>query len=186
MDGKWRTHKHRDVYENEWCTVSLVDVELPDGTRIEHHAVRQPKSEEGGAGVLAVNEDGHVLLMWRHRFITDTWTWELPGGMVERNESPARAAEREMAEETGWRPGKLAKSITFQPMNGLIDHTFHCFTATSATFEGPGRDPNEAADIAWMSATEIRTAIDKGDVRDGITLTALLHAFAFGPLRSEG
>jgi len=35
-------------------------------------------------------------MMWRHRFITDSWAWELPMGLVEENETPEEAAAREV------------------------------------------------------------------------------------------
>jgi 8-oxo-dGTP pyrophosphatase MutT (NUDIX family) len=52
--------------------------------------------------------------MWRHRFTTDSWAWELPMGLVEESESPEGAAAREVLEETGWRPGPIAyeKALT--------------------------------------------------------------------------
>ena len=34
-----------------------------------------------------LDEDrAHVALMWRHRFPTDSWNWELPGGLVDHGE----------------------------------------------------------------------------------------------------
>jgi 8-oxo-dGTP pyrophosphatase MutT (NUDIX family) len=35
-----------------------------------------------------VNDRQEVLMMWRHRFITYSWAWELPMGLVEEGESP--------------------------------------------------------------------------------------------------
>jgi ADP-ribose pyrophosphatase YjhB (NUDIX family) len=50
-----------------------------------------------GAGVLFLDEQGRVLL------VNPTYKpqWEIPGGIVELNESPRQAAEREVAEELG-------------------------------------------------------------------------------------
>ena len=39
-----------------------------------------------------VNDEKQVLMMWRHRFITDSWAWELPMGLIEPGETPAEAA----------------------------------------------------------------------------------------------
>lgn len=55
------------------------------------------------AGVLILNEAGHLLL--QHR--TDDGLWGIPGGMVELGESTEEAARREIVEETGLRVGEL-------------------------------------------------------------------------------
>lgn len=57
----------------------------------------EPRAETVAAGVLLFDEDDRVLL------VDPTYKpgWEFPGGVVERGESPARAAHREVAEELG-------------------------------------------------------------------------------------
>jgi len=49
------------------------------------------------AGALFVDDQGRVLLV--HPTYKDTW--DIPGGYVERGESPAAACRRELAEELG-------------------------------------------------------------------------------------
>jgi hypothetical protein len=78
---RWHVHGERSLYESEWVCLSLVDVELPSGRRFEHHVVRMPAS---AAGVVVTDPDHDgVLLLWRHRFTTDTWGWEIPAGRVD-------------------------------------------------------------------------------------------------------
>ena len=40
---KWTVHGRRTVYESEWVNVTLEDVELPGGRRLEHHVLRMPR-----------------------------------------------------------------------------------------------------------------------------------------------
>jgi NUDIX domain len=77
--GKWNNLAEHTVYENQWLTVNLADVELPDGRHLAHFLIRQRPV----ALCAVVNPENEVLLLWRHRFITDTWGWELPAGVVE-------------------------------------------------------------------------------------------------------
>lgn len=83
-------------------------------------------------------------MMWRHRFITDSWAWELPMGLVEDGESPEQAAAREVLEETGWRPGPIKPLIYAEPANGITDSQHHVFRVDGATYAGPPTEKNES------------------------------------------
>src|SRR4030088_2797891 len=127
---RWTVHGERPLYESEWVNLCLADVELPDGDRFEHHLIRAPRP---AVGTVVVDDRRGVLLLWRHRFITDTWGWEIPAGRVEVGEELAAAATREALEETGWRPTGLQPLVTYHPSNGLSDQTFHLFLAREAS-----------------------------------------------------
>ena len=97
---KWKVHGERTIYDNRWIKLKLVDVEPPDGSRFEHHVVKLDRV----AVALLVNEQEEVLTLWRYRFATDQWGYELIGGLVEAGEDPSATAAREAEEETVWRP----------------------------------------------------------------------------------
>ena len=42
-------------------------------------------------------QDGKALLLWRHRFITDTWGWEIPIGGIEPGEAVVFISDGESA-----------------------------------------------------------------------------------------
>jgi len=170
-------HGERVVYDSEWMRLALVDVELPSGPRFEHHVLRMPAQ---AAGVVVDVPDRGVLLLWRHRFITETWGWEVPAGRIDAGETPEQAAFRETVEETGWEPGPLTPMTAYFPHNGTSDATFHLFVATSAEQVGEPSDPDESERVEWLSWDEVRAEIRAGRVRDGLSLTALLHRLALG------
>ena len=73
---QWTVHGRRTIYDSPWISLDLVDVEQPDGNRYEQHVVRMARPV---AATVMTDADGRVLLMWRHRHITDTWGWEITG-----------------------------------------------------------------------------------------------------------
>ena len=89
---QWKVRSRRQLYGSEWVNLELADVELPNGQRIAHHVLRMPRQSV----VAAVVDRARVLMLWRHRFITDRWGWELPAGWVDDGEDPAAAAHREV------------------------------------------------------------------------------------------
>ncbi len=173
---RWTVHGERALYESDWVNLKLVDVEIPGKERFDHHVVRLPHE---AAGTVVYDPDRGVLMLWRHRFITDTWGWEIPAGGIDRGESPAEAASRETIEETGWSPGTLHHLVSYHPTNGLSDQRFHLFKADGATHIGDPTDPGEAERIEWVPLHEVRAIAERGEITDGLSLTGVLYALAF-------
>lgn len=167
---RWQVNSKRTLYRDQWVHLQTADVELPDGRHLDHRLI-----ETGpGAGAVVVKDD-KVLLLWRHRFITNTWGWEIPIGGIEPGETPAEAAAREVEEETGWRvSGTLSQLVYTQPSPGLMTAEHHIFRATSAEFTGEPKDDFESDRIEWIPRDEIRLLIAKGDISSGTTMVALL------------
>lgn len=168
---RWTVHGERSIYESDWVRLTLVDVEVPGGPRFDHHVVRAPRP---AAGVVVHDPARGVLLLWRHRFTTDTWGWEVPAGRVDDGETVEQAAAREVLEETGWQPGPLHHLVTYYPNNGQSDLAFHLYRANGAVEVGPPTDTSESERVAWLPVDEVRARVLAGDVVDGMSLTALL------------
>ena len=173
---RWTVHGERVLYRSPWVGLSLVDVEVPGGARFPHHVVRAPRP---AVGVVVADPDRGVLLLWRHRFITDSWGWEVPAGGVDEGETLEQAAAREVREETGWRPGPLRHQVSWHPANGLADLRFTAFVADGAQHVGAPTDPGESERVEWVPAARVRELVRDGQVQDGLSLVALTHWLAF-------
>jgi 8-oxo-dGTP pyrophosphatase MutT (NUDIX family) len=180
--GSWINRGDTEIYHCPWLQLVTSDVLLPDGTEIDHHVVRMPRP---AAGTIIVAED-HVLLLYRHRFITDTWGWEIPAGAVDVGETIEQAAIRESLEETGWKPRHVASVCTFYPANGVLDQSFHIFISHDAEHHGEPTDTNEAAEVAWHPIAEVRSMLAAGQISDGLSFGGIAFAFAMGALGAQG
>lgn len=176
--GTWLNRGDTDVYSCPWLSLVTADVLLPDGTHIDHHVVRMPLP---AAGTIIV-DDGRVLLLYRHRFITDTWGWEIPAGAVDPGESAAAAAIREASEETGWEPATVEPVCRFYPANGVLDQEFNIFWSNDAVHRGEPTDHNEATRVAWHPIPDVRNMLKTGEISDGLSFGGLGYALALGIL----
>ncbi len=168
---RWKVRSEQPLYHDEWLDIRVADVELPDGRHLQHRVIRTPP----GAGCVVIDDAQRVLLMWRHRFITDTWGWEIPVGKIDDGELPIDAARRECEEETGWRPARLRPLIYTQPTPGLSDSEHHIFRSDGASYAGEPVEAFESQRIAWIPLAEIRSLLRKRDIVSGTTLVALLY-----------
>ena len=173
---RWTVHSEKPLYTDPWIDVRVADVELPDGHRFGHRLIRTP----GGAGAVVRDGQGNVLLLWRHRFITDTWTYEIPMGGVQEGENPEAAAAREVEEETGWRPGPLRPLVYTQPSHGLMDSEHHVFLADGAEHVGEPTDSWEAERIEWIALDRVPGLVREHKLVGGTSMNALLYLYATG------
>jgi 8-oxo-dGTP pyrophosphatase MutT (NUDIX family) len=174
---RWHIHGETEAWGNRWLSVRKLDVEQPDGERIDYHAVRLKHV----AAAVVIDADERVLLMWRHRFLTDRWAWELPMGLIEPGESPAEAAAREVEEETGWRVSGLEELVYSEPAAGIMDSAHHVFRATSAVRIGEPTERNESDRIEWIPLTEVPAMIARREIVSGITLVGLQQTLLTPP-----
>jgi 8-oxo-dGTP pyrophosphatase MutT (NUDIX family) len=170
---RWTVHGEKPLFTDEWLDLRLADVELPDGRHLAHRLIRT----RPGAGCVIIR-DGLVLLLWRHRFITDTWGWEIPLGKLEPGEDPSQGAARETEEETGWRPSHLTLLLRVQPTPGISDSVHHVYRADAAELTGPPQDHFESDQVSWVPLAEIPDLISRGEISSGTTIAALLYALS--------
>ncbi len=151
-------------------TLRIDDVERPDGSHTEHEVVLGPDA----AGMVVAHPDRGVLMIWRHRFMPDTWGWEIPGGAVDDGEVAELAARRECLEETGWEPvGDVSHLSRHHPSVGLVRQTFDIYLAGDARLVGPPEDANEAARIEWRPFEVVAADLRAGVISDGFSQLAV-------------
>lgn len=177
-DSRWVVHGERPIYESEWVTVGLADISQPSGHRFEHHTVTLPAA----AMTVVLDDDQlHVLLSWRHRFVPDVWNWELPGGLLEEGEEPAETATREVEEETGYRPRSMERLVMFEPAVGTVRNPHHVFLARGAERVSKAVELNEGT-FEWVALADVPELIAKGRIVNSGSLVGLLHVLALsGP-----
>jgi 8-oxo-dGTP pyrophosphatase MutT (NUDIX family) len=177
--GRWTVHGRRPIYESRWVSLTLIDVEPINGERYEHHVVGVPYE---AVSVVVHHLQRGVLLLYRHRFITDTAGFELPAGGVDRHESIEAAAAREVLEETGWAVSTPEVFLSANASDGLSDQRFHFAYAEAVGRVGDPEDAYEADRLYWVPVDQLPTIIGAGRVPGCPSMLGLLYAQAFGYL----
>ena len=175
MNMRWTVHGSRSVYCSPWVNVRLDDVELPSGTRVDHHVIEFPKPS---VGAVVTDDNQRVLLLWRHRHITDASGWEIPAGWAEPGENLADAVGREIKEETGYVAQSLQPIAEYHPLSGISTMTYTVFRGTDVVQDGGEPDTDETEKVAWFTSEEVRELLRGGRIVDGPSLTAISYFLA--------
>lgn len=176
--GAWQTFGEQTIYDNRWVRLGLVDVQAPNGERWDYHVVHLGRI----AIALIVDEQDRVLMLWRYRFITDQWGYELLGGIVDEGEDAAATAAREAAEESGWRPvGEPEHLISFQPLPGQVTAPIDVYLWRQAEQIGEPTDTEEVGRVEWVHLSEVVELARRQQLLGSGTLVALLFYLTSRP-----
>jgi histidine triad (HIT) family protein len=151
----WHHHTHvfprwfnDRLYDTQGELVPLEEVFAMAALLREHWPEWEPwygtPGKPGGAGVLLHDEEGRILIVEP----TYRTAWNIPGGAIERHESPRAAAKREALEEIGLdiEPGRLL-CVDYRDTEPE-SHTF--------VFDGPVLTPEQIAAIT-LPEDELRS-----------------------------
>jgi ADP-ribose pyrophosphatase len=106
--------------------------------------------------ILAQDENGNFIINYEYRHGLQDYTYNCPGGLIEKDEDITKAAERELLEETGYVSSHIKHLSTVYPISSLTNQVNHYFFAPHAKkTKDPKPDPLEMIQIKTLSKKEI-------------------------------
>jgi ADP-ribose pyrophosphatase len=170
-----RIIKKEYSYRGHVFDVSKVHVKLPDGRERGYDLVEHSDS----VTIVPVSADGHLYFVAQHRIGAGQELLELPAGVLDNDEQPIKAANRELQEEIGKAAGELQELGGFYLAPGYSDEFMLVYLATGL-YESPlDPDEDEFLQIVTMPVEEAYQKAYSGEISDGKTLASLLLAKPF-------
>jgi ADP-ribose pyrophosphatase len=142
-------------------------------------ATRDIVRHNGSAVILAVDNtkskrDPWIVVERQYRHAAGRFLWELPAGKLEPGEDPLLGAQRELAEETGYRAKKWKPLVEYYASPGFVSESMKVFLAEGLTAGDTNMDDDEQISFRLVKLSEILKMIEKGAILDGKTLSAVL------------
>lgn len=171
MKKKFSVQKRKVVFSKG--PIHLVDclVRMPGGKTLSRQILEHP----GAVVIIPRSGKNRFLLIRQFRFAAEGWLWEWPAGGIEPGESLRTAASRELCEETGFRPKKLKKIITFYPTPGISAEQMHVFLAEDLYPACAEKDEDEEIEVREFTLPQMQQMVKRGAIRDGKTLLGLAY-----------
>jgi ADP-ribose pyrophosphatase len=180
-DAKTDNRKSRLVYRGPVFNLFEDDIELPNGrvvcrSRIEHRPT---------IGVVPYIGNGRIVLIRQHRHAVGMSLIEIPAGTMDKGEeSPEECTQRELAEEAGFRAGRLVKLFGGYLVPGYADEFMHFYLAFDLIEAKLPPDEDEFIETMTCPMSEALRMIRDGRIVDSKTALALFLAADY--LREKG
>ncbi|MFO1237646.1 MAG: NUDIX hydrolase [Alphaproteobacteria bacterium] len=170
--GPFVVHGARTIYENPWITLTDHDVSVASGRRFSYTVVGFRRR---AAGVIPLHDDGTVTLVGQHRFPLDAYSWELPEGGVEPDETPLQAMQRELAEEASLAGAEWRQILRLHLSNSVTDEEAFVFLALGLTPATAEPDDTEELEVRRLPFAEALAMVADGRITDSISVAGLLR-----------
>ena len=169
----WRTLSSKPVYENPWMRLREDVAEMPDGRTTIYGVVTFGDC----VGVVPFVDDDHVLLVRQYRYVQgENYRWEIPTGGVHPGEKLEEAAQRELAEEAGYRAGQLVQISSYYTSKCICDETAHLYIGKDLTAADLPPDDTEFLERRVFPFDEALRMTLEGEIMDSMSVIALLLA----------
>lgn len=118
--------------------------------------------------VLPLTAEGQMLMIRQHRHPIGGEVLEFPAGGIDGDETPERAAHRELGEETGLRAGQMIPLGSFLTCPGLLDERAHLFLALDCVPDpdAPAPDEDERIDLDPLTPAQASARLLEGQDAD--------------------
>ncbi len=168
---RWHRIGSCEVYRSPWVGVREDSIVFPNGQESTYSVFELGRC----VGVLPLRDDGRVALVRQYRYIGDAFPWEMPTGNIGSGESPEEAANRELAEEAGYRAGRLEPLGHFRTSKAHCDEIAYLFAGSALTLALAAPDENEEIERGLFPFDEVLAMVRDGRIVDSMTIIAVLR-----------
>jgi ADP-ribose pyrophosphatase len=163
------------VFDGNLLKVHRDIVRLPDGSQGEREYIRHP----GAVAVVALFDDGKVLLERQFRYPQRREFIEIPAGKLEPGEPHLDTAKRELLEETGYVAAEWTRLGVIHTAIGYTDEAIEIFLVKKLTQKSAKLDVGEFLEVLKLPLEEAIAMIRDGRITDSKTVIGLLWLKTF-------
>jgi len=165
--------------------------------RVRRTRYRHPRDRREGefvvieandwVNVLALTDDGRMLMVRQFRFGIHDFTLEIPGGVIETGEDPVAAGVRELREETGYAGHSARLLAQVRPNPAIQANVCHIVLVEGCVRVGEMQlDANEEIELSVLPVDEVLARAERGEIKHSLVVDALFYLRAWREGRMRG
>jgi ADP-ribose pyrophosphatase len=171
---EWKVVKSERLFSEPWLNVRKDICELPDGRKhSDYYILEYPD----WATAFALTEDGKVVMVRQYRHGLGVISIELPGGVIDKGETPAQAIARELKEETGYAFNSIEELGQVSPNPATSTNYMHMFLARGGKKVAEQKlDATEDVEILIHTIDEFKQMLRENKIVQSLHITTAFYA----------
>lgn len=157
------------AWEGGFLKVRRDRARLSDGSVHSREYIEHP----GAAAMVALGDDGRVLIERQFRYPMGRVYFEFPAGKLDAGEHSLQTAKRELLEETGYVAAEWAFLTQIHPAIGFANEKLDIYLARGLTLRESKLDPGEFLEVSWVTVDWLVDELRAGRVPDVKTQIAI-------------
>ncbi|MBE5941652.1 MAG: NUDIX hydrolase [Lachnospiraceae bacterium] len=130
---------------------------------------------DGAAAVVAVNDEGKLMMVRQYRNALDRFTLELPAGKLDTPDEPTLAcATRELEEETGYKSSDFEYLLTVNTTVAFCNEKIDIYLARNLEKSKQNLDEDEEINVELWDLEDLKKMIYEGKITDGKTVAGIM------------
>jgi ADP-ribose pyrophosphatase len=164
------------VYQCKIFDVWEEEVDLPNGKSIKQSWINHNPT----VAIVAINDKNEILLIKQYRAAVKKHLLEIPAGSLEDSEeSPTVCAQRELAEETGFKAKALLKLFEGYLLPGYCNEYMYFFLAQDIFSAPLTPDEDEFIEIIPTPFSQAQELLKNGEIIDAKTVLGIILADSY-------
>ncbi|RZM20768.1 MAG: NUDIX hydrolase [Pedobacter sp.] len=170
---KWEKLDSRYLVREKWATLRVDTCKLQNGTvKDDYYVLEYPD----WVNAVAVTKENKVILVRQYRHAADIISLEVPGGVIDGDESPESAIRRELLEETGYEFDSLEQLAVIYPNPATANNrTFIYFLSGGVKTNAQALDEHEILNVEEYSVEEVKQLLLDNKIAQSLHTTALFY-----------
>jgi ADP-ribose pyrophosphatase len=158
------------VFQGHFLDVRRDVVRLPNGQEAAREYIVHP----GAVMVVPLLDDGRLVMERQYRYPMGRVMLEFPAGKIDAGEPAGQCAQRELAEETGYRAQEWARAGVLHNAIAYSNEVIEVWFARGLRAGAQQLDNGEFLDLALHTPQEVDAMAVRGEITDAKTLIGLL------------
>jgi len=167
----------RTVFKGRAVSLSVNTVEKSSGETVSREIVHHRDC----IAAVVIDDGGNVVMVRQFRIPMGADLLEIPAGVMEDGESAEECVRRELQEEIGYLPQKIARLGGVYAAPGYCTEYINLFLATGLVESRMVAEDTDDIEVVRVPVAQVAGMIDSGDICDAKSVAGLLKYLSMLP-----